>query len=80
MEKGQGPVCVRKYQSLLRPSAKMSCKLMQNLVSRHRAERPKEAKVSLEEKKEQSLGTGIQLSLKDLRNGSDQDRIELPCF
>lgn len=42
MEKGQGPVCVRKYQSLLRPSAKMSCKLMQNLVSRHRAERPKE--------------------------------------
>lgn len=56
MEKGQGPVCVRKYQSLLRPSAKMSCKLMQNLVSRHRAERPKETKVSLEEKKRAKTG------------------------
>lgn len=44
MEKGQGPVCVGKYESLLRPSAKMSGKLMQNVVSRHREERPKETK------------------------------------
>lgn len=80
MEKGQGPVCVGKYESLLRPSAKMSGKLTQNVVSRHRAERPKETKVSLEEKKEPRLGTGKQLSLKDLGNGGDQDRIELPYF
>lgn len=59
MGKEQGLVCVRKDQSLLRPSAEMSCKLMQNLLSRHRAERPKETEISLEEKKEQRLRTGV---------------------
>lgn len=52
MGKGQGPVCIRKYQSLLRPSAEMSCKLTQNLASWHRAERLKDMEISLEKRKE----------------------------